>query len=659
MMRHTPHPHDRREHLRTRLMTVFVVMTLAPLVLGAIISLVTSISLAQYQIREDQVHAAATVGNLLEMQWQHTLDDLRGMSNVLVHLPQAAQRFELIQNHCPACMAVGWVNAGGQVQWANAASRSDVLDAAARAVLARGEERIGLDTMRTNGTATIFIGMPVRSPTAVQAALVVLLDLQQFGHPVLTAIQPAHQGYSYVVDATGRLIMAPPSNLTPLLHDLRTLPVVAAALQGQNWEPPSSYAYTGLLQPRVVGVSHPIRSTGWYVVTEAPLAIANADTWYLFALQALLLLATGAAALVLSYRLAATITRPLERLQQSATELQQGVWTQPLVVRRNDEVGQLAIAFNAMAQELHDERAALVARGEELLFANRELQRSLDAAQAANVLKSQFVATMSHELRTPLTGILGFTEMLELGMYGALTDEQQQATHRIYTNGQQLLELINDVLDFAKLEAGKVELYEEAVALRDLLASVVSTCTPQAAVKHLNLRSQIDDTLPAVIHSDPRRLRQVLLNLVANALKFTPTGDVTIHVRQSATAVERNQPAAGEAIQDWSTYQTSTDNHWEIAVIDTGIGIAAEHQAVIFDEFRQVEGSYARSRGGSGLGLAITQWLVTLMGGTVTVRSVLGQGSTFTVTLPLTREPAVSIDKEIWETNYVCNDSRG
>jgi len=556
-------------------------------------------------------------------------------------------------------MAVGWVDAGGQVEWANAASRSDTLDAAARAMLVRGEERIGPDITRTNGTATIFIGIPVRSPTTVQGVLVAHLDLQQFGQPLLTAMQPPHQGYSYVVDATGRLIMAPSSNLTPLLHDLRALPVVAAALQGQDWEPPRSYAYTGLLQPRVVGVSYPMHATGWYVVTEAPLASANADTWYLFALQALLLLVTGIAALVLSYRVAATITRPLERLQQSATQLQRGAWTHPLVVRRNDEVGQLATAFNAMAQELHDERAALVARSEELVFANQELQRSLDAAQAANVLKSQFVATMSHELRTPLTGILGFTEMLELGMYGALTDEQQQATHRIYTNGQQLLELISDVLDFSKLEAGKVELYDEAVALRDLLASVVSTCTPQAAAKHLNLRSQIDATLPVVIRSDPRRLRQVLLNLVSNALKFTTMGTVTVYLRQRATVVEPNQHAVGGAIQEWSAYQTHTDDHWEIAVRDTGMGIAAEHQAVIFDEFRQVEGSYARSRGGSGLGLAITQRLVTLMGGTIAVTSVLGQGSTFTVTLPLTRELAVSIDKEAWEANYVSNDSGG
>lgn len=638
MMRQTPHQHDQHEHLRTRLMTVFVVMTLAPLVLGAFISLVASISLAQYEIREDQEDTATTISNLLEIQWQSTLDDLRVTSRVVVQLPHAAQRFELIQRHCPACAAIGWVDAAGEVQWAKAESRSFALDAAAREVLARGEERIGPDITLTYGTAMIFIGIPVRSPITVQGALVVLLDLQQFGRPLLTAVQPAHQGYSYVVDTTGRLIMATASNPTPFLHDLRTLPVVAAALQGQDWEPPRSYAYTGLLQPRVVGVSHLMQYTGWYIVTEAPLATANADMWYLFALQALLLVVTGALALVLSYRLAATITRPLERLQESAAQLQQGVWTQPLVVRRNDEVGQLATAFNTMAQELHDERAALVARGEELLFANRELQRSLDAAQTANTLKSQFMATMSHELRTPLTAMLGFTEMLELGMYGELDDEQQQATHRIYTNGQQLLELINDVLDFAKLEAGKVELHEEAVALRDLLTSAVSTCTPQAA-KHLQVLSHIDDALPAVIRSDPRRLRQVLLNLISNALKFTTTGGVTVQMRHTPTVAGLNQQSAGGAIHDRSAYQTIIDDQWQIEVTDTGIGIAAEHQAVIFDEFRQVDGSYARRGSGSGLGLAITQRLVTLMGGAIAVTSVLGQGSTFTVTLPLKEEP--------------------
>jgi signal transduction histidine kinase len=132
----------------------------------------------------------------------------------------------------------------------------------------------------------------------------------------------------------------------------------------------------------------------------------------------------------------------------------------------------------------------------------------------------------------------------------------------------------------------------------------------------------------------------VLLNLVSNALKFTTTGDVTVHLRHSATVTGLNQQAAGRAIQDWSRYQTITDDQWQVEVIDTGIGIAAEHQAVIFDEFRQVDGTYARRGSGSGLGLAITQRLVTLMGGTISVTSTLGEGSTFTVTLPLKEEPA-------------------
>jgi len=187
-----------------------------------------------------------------------------------------------------------------------------------------------------------------------------------------------------------------------------------------------------------------------------------------------------------------------------------------------------------------------------------------------------------------------------------------------------------------------VELHEEAVALNDLLASVVSTCTPQAAAKQLHLLSHIDETLPAIIRSDPRRLRQVLLNLVSNALKFTTTGAVTVHMCHSTAVAELHQQAAG-GIRDRSAYQTITEGQWQIEVADTGIGIAAEHQIVIFDEFRQVDGTYARRGSGSGLGLAITQRLVTLMGGTIAVVSALGQGSTFTVTIPLKGEPA-SVD---------------
>jgi PAS domain S-box-containing protein len=252
-------------------------------------------------------------------------------------------------------------------------------------------------------------------------------------------------------------------------------------------------------------------------------------------------------------------------------------------------------------------------------------------AVAANKLKSQFLATMSHELRTPLNAILGYTEMVVGGTYGSVTDKQQDRLQRVLTNARHLLDMINDVLDLSKIEAGQMRLMPEPVDLPPLISSVTGSIGPRIEAKRLHLTAEVPAGLPAV-WADTGRLRQIVLNLLSNAIKFTREGGITLRV-YPVTVID------GIATQRPSNNVSLPDGNWiAIAVEDTGIGIAPENFDIIFDVFRQVDGSSVREYEGTGLGLAITRQLVELHGGKLWVESAVGRGSTFTFILPIAPE---------------------
>jgi GAF domain-containing protein len=229
-------------------------------------------------------------------------------------------------------------------------------------------------------------------------------------------------------------------------------------------------------------------------------------------------------------------------------------------------------------------------------------------------LKSQFLANMSHELRTPLNSIIGFSRVIMKGIDGPVTDLQQQDLSAIYNAGQHLLNMINDILDISKIEAGKMELAFEETYIPDIINSVLSTARGLIKDKPIQLVTAIAEDIPRLI-ADPTRVRQILLNLISNASKFTEEGSITVSAQ-----VRPNKKGTSEII---------------VTVADTGIGIAPADQETLFQPFTQVDGSPTRKAGGTGLGLSITKLLVELHGGTITVKSVEGQGSTFSFTLPL------------------------
>jgi PAS domain S-box-containing protein len=246
----------------------------------------------------------------------------------------------------------------------------------------------------------------------------------------------------------------------------------------------------------------------------------------------------------------------------------------------------------------------------ELVRQNELLRRSHIALEQASALKSQFLANMSHEFRTPLNAILGYTSMLLKGVSGEVPPPQRRNLERIDSNAQHLLSIINDILDITRIEAGKMPLTLADFPVSDLVAEVLAEVEPLVARSRLEVTARVEPALPP-LRSDRQKVKQIVINLLTNALKFTPQGWVTVT----------------------AAHDPATDR-LAVAVADSGIGISPKDQAVIFEDFRQADDSPTRQYTGAGLGLAICRRLAAMLGGELAVRSTLGEGSTFTLTLP-------------------------
>jgi len=255
---------------------------------------------------------------------------------------------------------------------------------------------------------------------------------------------------------------------------------------------------------------------------------------------------------------------------------------------------------------------------QQLLDQSRQLLGAKVAAEQASRAKSEFLAAMSHELRTPLNAVIGFSQLLANKTYGELNERQLQYLTTILSGGRHLRRLVDDVLDLAKVDAGRLTLDLTSVAVADELKEVVGVVESLACEKNITVTTDVQDVLP-LINADRQRIQQVIYNLLSNAIKFTEPGGfvkVTLDVSEGAT---------------------HGDGALRIAVADSGVGIKVEDQARIFEAFEQVDSSYARDQGGTGLGLALTRKLVELHGGTIGVASegVKGRGSVLTVRLPI------------------------
>ncbi len=343
---------------------------------------------------------------------------------------------------------------------------------------------------------------------------------------------------------------------------------------------------------------------------------AGIQARFLNALRGYLLLGLGlvAVAFVGSALLASRLTGRLRRLRNAADQIGAGKLDTEVAVEGRDEVGRLAERFRAMAGQLREHITTLEQRVDErtrdLRLKAEELARANEDLVRLTKLKSDFLARMSHELRTPLNSIIGFSDLMLAEGCGPLNDEQRDALERVKRNGANLLQLINDILDISKIEADRLALKLGAVSLRVVVDNAIGTLMLRASDKKIALTAAVGPDLPT-LYTDEVRLLQILNNLLSNAVKFTERGGVTL----TAGAAEGDRVV--------------------ISVQDTGIGMSPEDLPQLFTEFYQADSSHTRRYEGTGLGLAITKRLTEALGGSVSVQSEVGIGSTFTVTLPV------------------------
>jgi signal transduction histidine kinase len=485
-------------------------------------------------------------------------------------------------------------------------SASDAFQAARR-----GEAHFGPAHFIRDTEPYMTLAIPIEHLAGeIVGVLLAEVSLIYISEHVVARLADGETGYVYVVNRAGDLLAHPQVNLVLQRTGLAGLDQVKSALGTGATGTGSHGALTRNLRGEQVFNSYAtIPSLDWIVFVERPAEEAYRPLYASIRRTATLLLVGLGMTLLASLLVARRILRPLQTLRDGVERIGSGDLTFRLEVKTDDELARLAEEFNRMTACLQEAYAGLehkvAERTQELVTLNKELDQ-------ANRLKSQFLANVSHELRTPMNAIIGFTRLVMRKTDGQIPSLQHANLQKVIISAEHLLNLINGLLDLSKIEAGHMEVSRDRFDVGELVQVSIATIDPLLKHDRVRLVADIAPGLPPVA-TDRDKLRQILLNLLSNAAKFTDEGVIRISV--------------------WQTGDTL-----RLAVADTGIGIPPDALDYIFEEFRQVDMSSTRRHGGTGLGLTIVRKLARLLGGTATVESELGKGSTFTITLPLAVE---------------------
>jgi signal transduction histidine kinase len=420
----------------------------------------------------------------------------------------------------------------------------------------------------------------------------------------LVALQQAiafgDRGHAVMVDARGRIIAHPLKDWVAASRDISGVPVVAAMMRGETGV---GQFYSPTSDGNMIAGYTVVPDTGWGVMVPQPLSELRRRAQQVNEMAATVAVVAFAGAALMAWLLALYLTRPVREVEATAQAVLDGndeVAVPQFTALVPSEIRRLGAAFNTMLEDLR-RRAA-------------ETGHALRQAENSNAAKSQFLANMSHEIRTPLNGVVGMIELLQLT---DLSSPQRRYVETAAQSSQTLLRLIDDILDLSRIEVGKLELERAPFHLPSLVHDIRVLFAEQARAKALSLWTSVPDALNLMLVGDQHRLLQVLTNLVGNALKFTPEGTVTLK-----TSVEQ---------------EIGTALRIRFEVSDTGIGIPAAKQAMVFEAFNQADSSMTRRYGGTGLGLSIARQLVHMMDGDIGVVSAVGVGSTFWFTVLMQR----------------------
>lgn len=446
-----------------------------------------------------------------------------------------------------------------------------------------------------------------------------LINIHDYEQDILS-VKLGKTGYIYVMDLQGKLIIHPFSEGENIADskDEKGKYFIREILKKKNGSSIYPWRNEGEVIPRdKIVIYKSLDELGYIVVGGVYLDELYADV---HRLGFYIVITTGLAilfALVVSYRLSSSLTKPIIDLKEAAEEVLRGNYSVRAKRAGNDEIGDLSHAFNDMVSQIEQNYQEIVAQKERIESDSKNLEEMVmqrtqelhvlkEQAESDTQAKSDFLANMSHEIRTPINAITGFTYLMGQTQMDA---QQKDYTHKIEQSAQLLLGLINDILDFSKIEAGRLELESVTFNLQKLITEVMGMLSVKASVKNLELKYHIAPEIPEFLVGDPLRLRQILINLMNNAIKFTEKGEIEVSVGLAAACEARCRLA--------------------FAVTDTGVGIPEDKLGTIFCAFTQSDNSISRHYGGTGLGLSITKQLVQLMGGEIQVSSQLGRGSCF------------------------------